>query len=443
LTNRFGGLACAILLLCCGSAAAQRRLSLQEAISLGARSRSDYVQAQIDLERAGLGLLRARLERVHLTIALNASEQAQKLGEPITGSSSQIDQFCQGFPDACGNEKHTFLGQATLTVPVWSGFQIEADIARARWLEKVAKAQSAGTLRTIALDVARAYWSVRRVELLREVEAEAVRRDSEIEQVVGVRVRAGIAPQVDENRARVATLREKAQLAQLDGQLVEARAQLAAVLQIDDEIVLTEDPSAHAPLVPPLQLALDDARTGRPELLAASAQTEAQAEAVRSAKSGYWPQLTLFAHADVQNSNPFVAGLAQNDLSANFSVGGRVDWTLFDTLTTWAQVRDADYQRERYQADRARQGFLIDADVRGAHARLAKAIAQRAALTESERVARETLDVIRKRYQAGDALVIELVDAQVQLLRSESDLVDNAVTIAQADADLEAARGKL
>src|SRR5438876_1124320 len=135
------------------SARAERRLSLAEAITLARSHRSETAQAGIDAQRAELGVLRATLERIHLTI--------------------------QG---------------------------------------------------------------------------------SAVEQVIRSRVGAGIAPQVDFNRAHVSTLRETGQLANLDGQLAEGRAQLAAVLQIEEDIVLSEDPKEHAPLVPPLELSVAAAR---------------------------------------------------------------------------------------------------------------------------------------------------------------------------------------
>jgi outer membrane protein TolC len=225
--------------------------------------------------------------------------------------------------------------------------------------------------------------------------------------------------------------------------VLEARAQLAAVLQVDEPIELTEDPAAHAPVAPPLGAALADGEAYRPELAGARAQVHAQVEATRAARSGYWPMLQLFAHADLQNSNPFIQGLSQDDLSANFYGGAQLQWTFFDTLSTWAQVRDAEYQRARLQADETRLRFTIEADVRSAHAELVKAIAQRAPTQRALDVARETVDLLRARYRAGDALVIELLDAEMQLLRSESDLVDNAIAIARAEAELAGAQGKL
>jgi outer membrane protein TolC len=431
------------LLLSASAAQAERRLSLKDAIAVAQQHRSEMTQTGIDRERAELGVLRAQLERIHLRIQATAQEQVQDINIQATGTTPDSSLVCMFSPSSCDSEAHQYGGSADLTIPIWSGFTIESDIARARWLSRAAEAQRQVTGRTIALDVAHAYWALRRAELLRDVEAEAVRRDEEEEAIIGARVRSGIAPHVDYNRAHVATLREVGQLRNLEGQVAEGRAQLAGVLQIEEPIALTEDPEAHAGAVPELAPTLEVAQRTRPELAVAKAQAVAQAEAVRAARGTYWPQLALFGHADIANANIVFATLPQEQLFANLSAGIRLQWTIFDTLTTWATVRDAEYQQARYEADRVRAGVVIDTDVKAAHARLARTLAQKPPLVESVKVARDNLEIIRKRYEAGDALVIELLDAQVQLLRSESDLVDNAVAIATATAELASAQGRL
>src|SRR5215831_8846026 len=158
-------------LLLPASALAQRKLSLGEAITIARSHRSETAQAGIDVDRAELGVLKARLERIHLTIQGTASEQVQDLDVQLTGTPLEL--CASGLAGTtCDTTAHSYRGMADLTIPIWSGFQIEADVARARWLSRATDAQRKTTARTIALDVAHAYWGVRRAELLREVEAQ-------------------------------------------------------------------------------------------------------------------------------------------------------------------------------------------------------------------------------------------------------------------------------
>jgi outer membrane protein TolC len=131
------------------------------------------------------------------------------------------------------------------------------------------------------------------------------------------------------------------------------------------------------------------------------------------------------------------------DIVGNFIAGGYVQWTLFDTLSTWGLVADAEAARAKSEADRARQGLLVSADVRTAHAEVQRVLYQRGPLQQAAEVARQNLDILRKRYRIGESLLIELLDGQLQLARAESDLVDNVIAAAVAEAELLSALGRL
>src|SRR5262245_65550466 len=77
-------------LLLPANALAQRKLSLSEAITIARSHRSETAQAGIDIERAELGVLKARLERIHLTVQGTATEQVQNLDVQLTGTPTEI-----------------------------------------------------------------------------------------------------------------------------------------------------------------------------------------------------------------------------------------------------------------------------------------------------------------------------------------------------------------
>src|SRR5262249_59151115 len=106
------------------SRAAERNLSLDEALAVARRNRSDLQQAAIDVERADLNLLRAKLERVHLTIVGSASERWQRLQFQLFGPTVNDNAACFGGP--CPDEQHNYGGTADLTIPIWTGFTVEA-----------------------------------------------------------------------------------------------------------------------------------------------------------------------------------------------------------------------------------------------------------------------------------------------------------------------------
>ena len=186
-------------------------------------------------------------------------------------------------------------------MPIWTGLTVEADLARAKAAERASHFDKRTALNSIALDAASAYWEVRRAELAIDVAHRSLERTRDIERAAKARVDAGIAPQVDLERARVQTLRQAEQVTALEAQLATARAELGAALQLDEHFHLVEDPERHAPPLPALDAVIADALKTRPELGSARAQVEAQSHAVRSAKGAYWPQLSLFAQATAGN----------------------------------------------------------------------------------------------------------------------------------------------
>jgi outer membrane protein TolC len=426
----------AIVLLLLRTANGESALSLADALQLAKARRSEVTQSEIDLRRARLNVLRAWLERAHLTVQASFTEQLQRLN--LNGPQA----VCTTTPDACAGETHPFTASASLTVPLWSGFTVEADLRGTRAHERAAAADRRATLNSVALDAALAYWEVRRAELNLAVANSAVERTREIERTARIRVDAHIAPQVDYERAHVQSTRQAERAAALEGQLAVARAQLGAALQVDDPLRLVEDPNAHAPSLPPLAHALEDAQRTRPELTAARDLVDADHQAVRAAQGAYWPQVALVGESTVGNRTFYLPNQSERFVFTALA-GLQLNWVLFDTFTTWTAVRDATYVRDRAVATTERLRYQVRAEVESAHARLAAALQRKSLAGDAAAAARRALFLLEKRYQVGDTLLLEVIVAQQDLTQAEGDLYDAAVDTAEAEAQLLAAIGRL
>ena len=92
----------------------------------------------------------------------------------------------------------------------------------------------------------------------------------------------------------------------------------------------------------------------------------------------------------------------------------------FDTLNTYTATADAHYVEEIDKQEVRRFERLVDADVRGAYANAAASCTrERAPLMAARDVARDNLTIIEGRYKNGDALIIEYLDAQIELVNAE------------------------
>jgi outer membrane protein TolC len=424
----------AAIVLAAAPARGERALTVSDAIAVARAGRPEVTEADLEVRLARLGLLRAALERVQVRAEGRWTEQ---VGSGAIGASADL---CRSFAGYCrpAGRARIIEGSATLLVPLWSGLTVESDWSRARQVERAAGASKGARLRVLALEVADAYWTVRGAELLLDAARTALARRGEVAATIRARFGAGITPKGDLNRAETAVLRQQASVTELQGRVTQARAQLAAALELDEPITLSDDPAAAIAPLPPLDQVLAEAERARPELAAATAQVEAQRYQARSIRGALWPQVSLFARADASN-DPL--GIRQPELVGSVAGGLLVSWLAFDGLSTLLAARAADVEQARLGAERERLRFAVRTEVRSAHSRLATALARRPPLFRARALGEDTLELLRRRYHAGAALLIEVLDAEDELEALIADVVGNAVEIARAEAALAAARG--
>jgi outer membrane protein TolC len=340
--------------------------------------------------------------------------------------------------------------QANLNYFLFSGFRVEANVKKAKTAEKATLVQIKQQRKDTALAVARAYWNVRRLLILRDVQAAALQRMIDAESVADGRVKAGLAPPIDKNRATQRKLVQLATLEDLGGQAHAAAAQLGVTLGINDELDLVDD--VQVPDAPPPSPAalVKDALGRRPEVQNAKLQVEVQHQLVRMARSNFWPQLTLFGLFQYGN-NQFNVGTGArsvssaanpfSNLSGNLTVGAQLTMNFFDTLNTYTATGDAHYLEEVQRQEVRRFERLVDGDVKAAHANLQKLYARRLPLISARDVARDNLVIVEGRYKNGDALIIEYLDAQIDLANAELQLADVTAQLQLQWYELQAALG--
>jgi outer membrane protein TolC len=346
----------------------------------------------------------------------------------------------------------TFNVTANLNVPVFSGFRVSANVKRAQRLDDAAQVGIRQSRKDIALSVARAYWAVRRLGLLLDVERGSLERLKEAEAVTDGRVKAGLAPPIDRNRATLQRLQTAASIADLDGQLKESSVQLAVALGVSDDLVLTDSPTVPTTPPPSVEELLASARSDRPELASARLSVEVQKQVVKMAMSNYYPQLSAFGLFQFTNNafNPLTGARtftdAANpfaDIAGNLTVGATLSMNFFDTLNTYTTARDARYELARLIEEKRRAERLVEGDVRTARAKVLHLYERRAPLVEALAVARDDLNILEARYKNGDALVIEYLNGQNDLLNAEQAVVDITAQLQLAWIELQASLGRV
>jgi outer membrane protein len=431
-----------ILLLATNAGTATRTLSLEEAVELALGSDPELGAARAVRERTELAVLRAQLDRFSFAIDAQLEElwAATNIGgDPLPPGTLTDGGF--GLSSATAN----------LTVPIFSGLRVEKTVGRAKDLDEAAMQDVLQQRKGVALSVARAYWAIRKLDLLRAVQARALERLRNAEEIASSRVGAGLAPPIDTNRAASRRMLQEATLLDLQGQHEQATEQLAVALGLAGPIVLSDEPHLREALPGPVEALLEDAKNGRPELHAAQLRLRAQDQAIDIALAGYYPQLSAFSVFQYGN-NPLVPGTDMNmpissnpnpfsNAAGNFQVGAILSINLFDTLLTYTEVKDARYEAQRLAEEMRRVGRVVEADVRAARAKVIRFHQVRRRLRSAEEVARDNLAINQKRYENGEALVFELLDSEIELLDVERRLADAESELVLSWLELDASLG--
>jgi outer membrane protein len=431
----------ALCLLLPSTARADRALSLADALAIAKQQRAEVLAAALARVQARLDVAQAALERVQASAQVTFTPQLQR--NNINGPS----RLCTLQQDICQTSDLPVHATVGVLVPLFDWGMTEAHLLGARARQRAADWQARATAETVALDAAHAYWATRRAELATALLATAIERNQELEEMTRVRAQSGITPMVDYTRARLLVMQQRAQLALLQGQVADAHAQLAVALQIDGPLVLDEAPEAHRP--PPAAAPGDDdaAARARPELHALGADVDAERWAVHAAWAALGPHLAgVFSGSGALQPFSGLDPLHPDAVERRFVMQGylglQLSWTVLDPSLVF-KLRAAQVQRQQAEVAVTQMRVRVRAEIESARARLAAQARQTEVLEQAVALARGNLDNLRKRYKVGSALLLEVLDAQTNLLQVELDLVDGRIGMATAEAELRAALGTL
>jgi len=278
------------------------------------------------------------------------------------------------------------------------------------------------------------------------------------------RVRAlfevGSVSKSDLLKAQVRTASAQLDSTLADHDVVTTRRLLAAQLGIQEGQLGEIDStlSNEHPTLDPTGV-LEEARKNRPDIQAAEASMKSAELALRSAHWARLPSVILqgaytpnsvtssnFTRGVFDVTNGAFLGEAHTDLSSKTKddVRGSIALTMpiFDGFATDSRVAAA-----RGQLLNAKETH--DALLRNLEAEVHQVLLSYQEATERESLARramesayENMNLVQQKYNVGSATILDLIDAQVQLQRSASELVSALADIKVAEAAVDRVRGK-
>lgn len=179
-----------------------------------------------------------------------------------------------------------------------------------------------------------------------------------------------------------------------------------------------------------------------PQLQSAEGALSAANAGVTAAKAGYLPTFT-FAYNYGLDAPQFARFGNSGERFLGYSASAGVNIPVWDWFATHAQVKQSEIRQHVARAGLTLAQRSLIANLHSASNELKTAAAAFVSLQKSVDQAKESLHLSTLRYQAGEATILEVVDAQNTYLSTETMAADGAVRYHVALANLERLTGKL
>jgi outer membrane protein TolC len=328
---------------------------------------------------------------------------------------------------------------------LFDGLAREARVlgTKASWLESVSAYEDARRLLIQAVDLAYNTALLAR-ENIRIAEADAG-FNKELLEETRLKVEAGSASLSERHNFEIRLNAASSQLISAQNELSIAMAVLAELMGLPG----TTEPTsiALAPLgeeseddlAPPHELEeLAFALRSRPDLDAlrhAIKTSEAQVDENRAANLP-----TVFLQGEYGYRRLDNPHFDQDDLTGTGSLN--LAWNLFNGFSDRAGIQAARFATEQKRKELAAQWLAVISEVRQAVAQVAASQAQLILQRENHRLTLDTRDLVLKEYQAGQASLVRLNEAQRDLIEAEGNLSLARIAVRQVWNNLHAATAR-
>ena len=310
-----------------------------------------------------------------------------------------------------------------------------ASVDRADANAAVSRETAATTREEVAFVATVAFYNVLRAEKTLEFQRENLRQQESLYRQASAFYEAGVRAKIDVARAEANLYDARAQVSQVENDLRVARITLLQRMGVDGPAGFRLDgqlPELALPGAMPDWVA--EAEKNRPELHALLEKERAATESFRLARSDYYPFLTGSAGVGY--------GADTFPLEQNYGAAVTLNLPVFSGFLTREQVKEASatISSARHELTEARRRVRLQVE---ASAYSVQEAQERLGARKKEREAsEENLRLATARYEVGAGDIIEMIDAQTQMVRSDTDTVNTAFDYAVSVASLLRAMGR-
>jgi outer membrane protein TolC len=219
--------------------------------------------------------------------------------------------------------------------------------------------------------------------------------------------------------------------------------------RLDLGVLLFANPRSPYTVALPAASALPDraateaaASASNPELASALASLRSAALGVTAARAAYLPDLSLNYSYGIDAAQ-LAANGPDHERNLGYSASVAIDVPVWDWFATAHRVKQAQILRDSAKVALSATQRRLIANLEESYNEARVAHDQLDSLQLSSDTARESLKLTRLRYTAGEATVLEVVDAQNSLTAAELALEDGTLRYQLALANLQTLTGTL
>lgn len=405
-------------------------VTLAEAIRLAAQVQPSVVSAQGTVRNTDAQLRAARgqfLPSVSATSSAGNSFSEGTRTDPITGNL------------VSANQSNTSISMGlSARVDLFTGFRRGADIRAARAQGTAADASLVDAQYQSKLATTTAFLNALLDAQLVVVRQAGVRRAEEQMKISVAKLASGSATRSDSLQSLVTLGNARVQLINAQSQQAQDEANLGRLIGVEGRVAAADD-SAFYHVAAPVDTALirQEALERSPRVQSAVANQNAARASLSSARSAYWPTLSLSGNYNYNGSKA-----SDYDLFNSRSVTLSLSWPLFNNFTRERNVTQQEVSLDIAEANSSDARRQVMASLTGQLSNLEAARLRIDITSVSVTAAQEDLRVQQERYRLGASTIVEVLTSQENLSQAEVDLVNARFDYLKAKAEIEAIIGR-
>jgi outer membrane protein TolC len=229
---------------------------------------------------------------------------------------------------------------------------------------------------------------------------------------------SGIVAQIDVSTSQVQEQTQRQRIATLENDFAKQKINLARIVGIPptNHYELTDDIAFSPAPASTVEEALAKAMSFRADLKAAEAQLRAAEMARNAARAERLPSLALSADYGAIGVNP-------SQSHGTFTVVGTLRIPIWQGGRTEGDLQQSGAVLTQRHAELEDTKSRIESDVRNAFLDLEAAASQVELSRANQKLARDTLDLTRQKYDAGVSASVEVVQAQESVASADLDYI--------------------